>query len=570
MAQTHQTDAPDPRRWITLAIVLIGFMMILIDTTVVNVSIPTIINDLHATLSQIEWVISGYSLSFAALLITFGRLGDMYGRKRFFILGLTLFGAASLLCGEATTPGFLIAARLVQGVGGAIISPTVLSIISSTFKGRERATAFGLFGAVTGVAVALGPVLGGYFTTYYTWRWIFRINIPVAIIGIILSVLYVQESKDTHKQKLDISGMLTSALASLFLVFGLIEGATYGWWHQIAGQPFSVGSYTWPTTASLSIIPFTFLFGVAFLALFLYIQSVKTKNNSGAAINFNLLQLKSFRYGLIAIAIIALGEFSSLFTLPIFLQSVRGLTALQTGLGTLPLAFAAMIAAPTSAYLVNKIGSKRVVTTGITIEFFGLFLFSFLKYNSTYLSLVPAYIVLGLGIGLAVAQNTQVTLSEINPREAGAASGVLNTIRQLGTAFGIAIVGAVLTSRLAVVLPQQINTINGLPQSAKTAIITAANASGVSAEGTAPQITVASTPPAAIAQNPIALAAYKKQEQTIGTEVQTAVSKSLTDAIDKGIRTGAVFVLVGAFLSLLIPNIKHEKDPEKEVAIAGH
>jgi len=570
MTTIQKTDAPDPRRWITLAIVLIGFMMILIDTTVVNVSIPTIINDLHASLSQIEWVISGYSLSFAALLITFGRLGDMYGRKRFFILGLALFGAASLLCGEASTPGTLIAARLVQGIGGAVISPTVLSIISSTFKGRERATAFGLFGAVTGVAVALGPVLGGYFTTYYTWRWIFRINIPIAVAGIILSMLYVQESKDTHRQKLDISGMVTSALASLFLVFGLIEGATYGWWHQVAGSTFSIGSLTWPTSAPLSVIPFMFILGVIFLALFLYIQSVKTRRNAGPAVDFNLMQLKSFRYGLIAIAVIALGEFSSLFTLPIFLQSVHGFTALQTGIGTLPLAFAAMVAAPTSAFLVNKIGSKRVVTTGITIEFLGLFLFSFLKYNSTYLSLVPAYVILGLGIGLAVAQNTQVTLSEVQPRQAGAASGVLNTIRQLGTAFGIAIVGAVLTSRLATTLPQQIDTVNNLPQSAKTAIINVANASGVSAEGTTPQISVSSTPPAAITNDPAALATYNQEQEQVGKDVQTAISKSLTQSIDAGIRTGALFVAIGALLSLLIPNIKHEKDPEDTVAMAGH
>jgi len=337
MAST--TSSPDPRRWFTLAIVLIGFLMILIDTTVVNVSIPTLVKDLGASLSDIEWIVSGYSLTFAAFLITFGRLGDLFGRRLFFLLGLGLFGIASLFCGESHTAAQLIGFRLLQGAGGAMISPSVLSIISSTFKGRERAIAFGSFGAVSGIAVALGPVLGGYFTTYQTWRWVFRINIPVAIIGILLGLFYIKESRDTQSQKVDLLGMLLSAISFLFIVFSLIEGETYGWWHQATA--FSFGNFTWPASYSLSVIPITAVAGIVFFILFVISQSIKTKRQTSPAVDILLFRSNAFRYGLIALAVIALGEFSSLFTLPIFLQNILGFSPLKSGYATLPLALAA-------------------------------------------------------------------------------------------------------------------------------------------------------------------------------------------------------------------------------------
>jgi len=191
-------------RWVTLMIICIGFLIILIDTTVVNVSIPTIIKELHATLSDIEWIISGYALSFAALLITFGRLGDVYGRRTMFLLGLFVFALASFFSGEAQTAQVLIFARLFQGIGGAMISPATLSILSSSFKGKDRAVAFGIWGAVAGIAVAIGPILGGYFTTYWSWRWIFRINIPICLIGIIAAFFFIENTKETIKQKLNL------------------------------------------------------------------------------------------------------------------------------------------------------------------------------------------------------------------------------------------------------------------------------------------------------------------------------------------------------------------------------
>ena len=543
-------------RWITLVIVSLGFFMILIDTTVVNVAIPTLIKELHTSLSEIEWIITGYALSFAALLITFGRLGDVYGRKQLFIIGLVVFVVSSYFSGEAPNASILIIARLFQGVGGAMISPASLSILASSFTGKERAIAFGIWGAIAGVAVAIGPVLGGLLTTYESWRWIFRINIPIGILTLFASLYFISESTGRLKQNLDISGMITSTLGFFFLIFALIEGQTYGWIHP-SGSSFSLAGMTWSNT-SISIIPVTIALSVIFLTAFIVIQILKTKRNLSPAIDMNFFVHRTFKYGLIAIGVIALGEFSSLFTVPIFLQSIKGFTPIQSGLAVLPLAIATFIAAPLSAQLVNKIGTKWVITTGICTEFLGIFLLSRLDVNTAYPSLVLPFILLGVGIGLAISQNTQVILSEIDPAKTGSASGILNTIRQVGSALGIAIIGAVLSTQLSGNISTQINSVKGIPQNAKTNIITSVNAEGLSESSTSPSLPEAS-PPLAIQHNPIAVKAFYAAETSLMAKIKLAIDTALASAIASSIRVGSIFVLVGALLSLLIPNIKGKR-----------
>ena len=549
-------------RWLTLVIVLIGFFMILLDTTIVNVSIPTIIASLNASLSQVEWIISGYSLSFAALLITFGRMGDLYGRRKLFVLGLIVFTMASVFSGEAQSATILIVARLFQGVGGAMLSPATLSIISSTFRGKERATAFGVFGAISGIAAAVGPVLGGWLTTYHSWRWVFRVNIPIGILGVALALLFVPDTKSEQTEGVDIGGMITSGLGFFFLVFGLIEGQTYGWWKPV--QAFTAGSFTWGMDKPVSIIVVTFILSIIFLAWFSYLQIRKTNLKLSPAVNFDFFHSKAFSFGLITIAILALGEFSSLFTLPIFLQSVRGFTPLESGYATLPLALSVMVGAPISAVIVSKIGSKAVITVGITLEAIGLFLISRLTADTTYISLVPALMFLGFGIGLAIAQNTQVILSEINPMHAGSASGVLNTVRQVGTALGIAVVGAVLAHQAAVTIPKQINAIDSplLTTTARQAIATSAGQNSVSATGSGDSLAVTPQVPAATADNPTAVAAFKNQVAQLGADIKKAIDTGLASAIAKSVSVGALFVLLGALCSLLIPNIPAQTKKE--------
>jgi EmrB/QacA subfamily drug resistance transporter len=550
-------------RWLALAVLLIGFFMILLDSTIVNVSIPTIIKELHANLSQVEWIISGYALSFAALLITFGRLGDLYGRKKLFMLGLAVFTIASIFSGEATNPTTLIAARLFQGVGGAMLSPATLSIISSTFRDRERALAFGAFGAVSGIASAIGPILGGWITTYYSWRWIFRVNIPIGIVGLVLAWLIVTDSKAEKSEKLDISGMITSGFGFFFLVFALIEGQTYGWLKP--ANDFVLGGFTWASSRSISIIPICFALSLAFLISFMVIQSIKTRRKASPAVNVSFFKSGAFKYGLVAIAIIALGEFSTLFTLPIFLQSVKEFSPLKSGYGFLPLALSAMIGAPLSALMVNKIGTKWVITTGITLEAIGLILLTRINADISYIMLVPGLVVFGFGLGLAISQNTQVILSEINPIHAGSASGVLNTVRQVGTALGIAIIGAVLANQASVKIPNQIRTADlpGISSDVREQIIAKAGANGSSY--TTGNIDVSSftpTIPANIAQNPIFVAQYNAEIAQTTKNLRKAIDVGLSDSIATSVKVGAAFMILGALSSLLIPNVLAKKEED--------
>lgn len=550
-------------RWVSLGILTIGFLMILIDTTIVNVSIPTLIKELGASLTDVEWIISGYALSFAALLITFGRLADMYGRRNFFLLGLLVFAVASYFAGHASTAHTLIGMRFLQGIGGAMISPSSLSIISATFKGRERATAFGIWGATAGIAVALGPVLGGYFTTYQTWRDIFYVNIPIAIVGIILGYLIIPESRISGKERLDIAGMLTSALGFLFLVFALIEGQNYGW--ITPHNPFIVFGHTWNNTHA-SVIPLLVAVGIGFLLWFAVIQEAKTRKGLEPAVNIALFQSRAFSIGLITISVIALGEFSSLFTLPIYLQSVKGYTPLHSGYATLPLAFGAMFAAPLSAKLVNRLGTKWVITTGICLETVGLLLLSLIRVNSSYTQIWPALLCLGVGIGLAISQNTQATLSEIPPAQAGSASGVLNTVRQLGSALGIAVIGAVLAHQVSVNIAQPVQAISGLSTTAKSQIIANAGENSISSSSTATMSLP--LPPSSVTANPQALEIFKAKELLLGSQIKAAVDQTITKSIGQSIRFGSIFLLLGALLSLRMPNIKHEED--EAVIAAGH
>jgi EmrB/QacA subfamily drug resistance transporter len=550
-------------RWLTLAIISVGFLMILLDTTIVNVSIPTIIRELAAKLSDIEWVISGYALTFAAFLITFGRLGDIYGRKIIFIVGLIVFVIASFFSGEAHSPITLIIARLFQGVGGAMISPSTLSLIASNFKGKERALAFGIWGSVAGVAVALGPLLGGYLTTYQSWRWIFRINIPLGILAAIAAWLIIKESKELQQEKLDISGMITSALGFFFLVFALIEGQNYGWIKQ--SHAFALASFTW-NHPNFSIIAVSIILSIIFLAVFAIIQYFKTKKNQWPAFNTNFFRSKSFRYGLIAIAIISLGEFSSLFTIPIFLQSVKGYTPMKSGVALLPLAIGIMIGAPSSARIVNKIGSKFIIMAGLILELFGLFLLSRINISYTALTLTLPYLILGLGIGLALAQNTQVILSDIPHQQSGSASGMLNTIRQVGSALGIAIIGAVLSAHLITNLTKNIEAVQGLPEQAKQTIIKQASSNSIavsadSSDSTMPQASDYAGTMSQGSRGGIAQSAAPAQLE-VKNQITEAVDVSLTDAISSAIKVGSLFVGSGVLLSFLIPNKKPHQDEE--------
>lgn len=450
----------DNRRWYALGILSMSLMLIVIDSTVVNIAFPAIRATFKSPFSDAEWVNSIYSLIFGAALITWGRLGDHYGRRNIFVAGAALFALSSLGVGLASSIGVMIGFRALQGMAAAMMSPSTLSIISSTFKGRERGIAFGVWGATAGISAALGPILGGWLIEYGTnimaesWRLAFLINVPLAAIAIAGSFWAIRETRDVlHKHQIDWVGILFATLGIGAIVSGTIEGQTHGWW--FAKKVFVLGSIHYPNlpldaaipAGTISFIPFTFIIGLIFVALFVWWELYLEKRNGEPLFELSLFKYTSFRYGLITIFIVALGEFGTFLGLSIYIQLAKGLGAFETGLQFLSFAIVTMFVAPMAGVLSSRFGAKWVVTIGMLCEGIALFWVSRVLYIDRPISSLTLPLMLyGVGVGLAIAQLSNLVLSDIPSEKAGQGSGATNTIRQLGASLGIALIGAVLFS----------------------------------------------------------------------------------------------------------------------------
>ena len=524
------------RQWLTLLVLSLGLAIVIIDSTIVNVAIPSIQREFNASFKQLEWVNSVYSLVFAAFIITWGRIGDQVGRKRIFIAGVSVFVAGSAVAGASRSIEMLIAARAVQGFGAAMTSPSTLSIVSGTFTGRARGIAFGVWGAVAGAAAALGPLLGGWLTTNASWRWAFFINLPIGIAAILGALFVIQESRENRgKLSFDVPGIILIGLGIGLIVFGLIEGTTYGWWK--VKQPLELGAWTWPLT-EISVTPVAFALGGVLVALFVWWELRMQRRGDEPLFDFTLMRFRSFRFGLITVSIVALGEFGLVFVLSIFLQTVLGLSAFQTGLVLLPFALTTLFVAPTAGILSGRIGPKWVVTAGMLTESIAIFGLSRALSPSAALSvLILMLMVYGVGVGLAIAQLTSVVLSEVPYERLGAGSGANNTIRQLGAAMGIAVIGAVLTTTLATSASAQLETVKSVPPFVKTAIVTALEQSGGAGEGATLQ-----GAPAGFENTPA------------GQEVGNVIKQAFVDGARRAGLVASIFVLLGAISSLFIPN----------------
>jgi len=459
--QENKNEQPaDNRRWYALGILSMSLMLIVIDSTVVNIAFPAIRATFKSPFSDAEWVNSIYSLIFGAALITWGRLGDQYGRRNIFVAGAALFALSSLGVGLASSINIMIGFRALQGLAAAMMSPSTLSIISSTFKGRERGIAFGVWGATAGVSAALGPILGGWLIEYGTkimaesWRLAFLINVPLAAIAIIGSFWAIRETRDViQKHQIDWVGILFATLGIGSLVTGAIEGQTYGWW--FAKKVFALSTIHYPNLPldatvpanTISFVPFMFAIGVIFTAVFVWWEIYLEKRQGEPLFELSLFKYPSFRYGLITIFIVALGEFGTFLGLSIYIQLAKGLGAYETGLQFLSFAIVTMIVAPLAGILSSRFGAKWVVTAGMLCEGIALFWVSRILYiDRPVSSLTLPLMLYGVGIGLAIAQLSNLVLSDIPGDKAGQGSGATNTIRQLGASLGIALVGAVLFS----------------------------------------------------------------------------------------------------------------------------
>ncbi|MDO5741042.1 MAG: MFS transporter [Ornithinimicrobium sp.] len=461
--------ARERRRWAGLLFISIAVSLIIVDSTIVNVAIPSIVEDLDITSTQVQWVQEAYTLVFAALLLVFGSLADRFGRRRLMLLGVVIFAVSSVAAALAPTGDILILSRLVQGVGGAMILPTTLSLINATFRGRERGIAFAVWGSTIGGMAAVGPLLGGWLTTAFSWRWAFGINIPLGIIIIIGVLLTITESKDEHPRAIDGVGAILSVVTSATLVFGLIEGRTYGWW-STQNVP-AIGGWTWPW--ALSPVPLAFAVSLLGLIAFVAWGMRRTRRGHSTIIAFSLFAIPSFRNGNIAALVVSLGEFGIILSLPLWLQFVIGFDALQTGAILLALAIGSFMASGFAGALSNKVAPVTIVRVGIAAEIIGVAGLGFvIAPDTSWPLLLPFLFVYGFGVGLATAQLTGVVLQDVPVTESGQASGTQSTARQVGSALGIAILGTVLFTSTAGLLSSKLDAA-GLPEQQRDQVVNA-------------------------------------------------------------------------------------------------
>jgi EmrB/QacA subfamily drug resistance transporter len=415
------------RKWWTLWAVAFGLFMIMLDNTVVNVALPSIQRDLKVSVSSLEWVVNGYFLTFAVLMLTGGKLADLFGRRRIFIVGLVVFTLSSQACGLATNGSTLIAARAVQGVGAALMNPATLSIITATFPPRQRGLAMGIWVGVSAVALALGPITGGLLAEYAHWSWIFFINVPIGALAIVAARIVIRESKDTSaEQRLDLPGLVASGAALLALTYALIEANNKGW-------------------TSAEILS---LFGVAIAGLVAFIALEHRQR--APMLDLSLFRNRTFTGANATMMLVALSMFGVFFFVSLFVQNILGYSPVKAGASFLPMTLCIIFFAPVAGKLSDRLGARWLMSGGMALVGVSLVLFSLLDESSSFWNLFPALLVGGAGMAMAMTPTTAAAMSSVPIDKAGVGSAVLNSMRQVGGSLGIAIMGAILGSYVSV------------------------------------------------------------------------------------------------------------------------
>jgi EmrB/QacA subfamily drug resistance transporter len=548
-AQTAQSESGkiERKQLLILLVLSLSLAIIVIDATIVIVAQVKIQNDFQISLKDLEWITSLYALVFGSFLLTWGKLSDEYGRKLIFMAGISLFVVGSVIDGFSQNLSQLLIGRVLQGFGAAMASPSTLSILTTTFTGKARGVAFGIWGATAGAAAVLGPVLGGYFTTYVTWRWAFFINIPIGAVALLGAALVIKETRFRDpKYTPDYPGLILITIGLASVLFGLIEAQTYGW--IVPSADFSLGGFSWASSNPISLPLVSIITGLILLGIFTSYEIRRARKGLVPLFDFGLLKYKGFRYGLFTVTIVAMGEFGAVFVVSIFLQTVKGLSAINAGLTFLPMAISVFIFAPIAGILATRFGPKWVITTGMVLEAVALFSLSqVISVQNPVYYLYPILVIYGSGVGLAISQVTSTVLMSIPWQKAGVGSGANNTVRQIGSAFGIAVIGAVLVAQISAVGQANLAAAGtAIPDSLRALLITAFNA-GLSG-GIDPSFVTRLGPYASI------------------------ILPMVYDAITQGTRwaafTAGIFVSLGALSSLLIPDPrpKQQKVAPKVVA----
>ena len=415
--------AEENRKWWTLAAVSFGLFMIMLDNTIVNVALPSIQRSLHLKISELEWVVTGYALTFGALMLTGGKLADLLGRRLIFVVGLAIFTLSSLACGLAGSASLLIAARVVQGVGAAMMNPSTLSIITVTFPPRQRGTAIGIWAGVSALALAIGPLVGGLITEHINWNWIFFINVPVGAIAIVAAYAFIDESRDSsQEQRPDVPGLVSSALGLFALSYALIEANTYGW---TAGRILAAFAI-----AAVALVGFVLL----------------ERNQRLPMLDLSLFRNVGFAGANSVMLLVGLAMFGVFFYVSLYVQQVLGYSPIQAGASFLPWTLLIILIAPQAGRLSDKIGPRPLVASGMVILAGSLFVFSRMGVHASFWNLLPGMLLGGIGMSIAMAPTTAAAMATVRADKAGVGSAVLNSMRQVGGSLGIAIMGAIVAA----------------------------------------------------------------------------------------------------------------------------
>jgi EmrB/QacA subfamily drug resistance transporter len=541
----------DPRRWITLTILLMAVLIAALDGTILNVAIPTILREFDTTLPSLQWVITGYTLTFAALLVIGGRLGDIFGARRMFIIGTAIFGVGSLMAALSNGVVMLVIGEaIIEGTGASLMLPATMGILSSTFVGHERATAFSTWGAVLGAGVAFGPLLGGFLTTNYSWRWAFGINVVVAPITIVGALLFMRKTPlSGRRERIDVPGALLIASGMFMLVFGISEGGTYGWLEPQKSLEIA-GTTVWPRSLPASIVPVAFVLSACLLYAFYRVQWAKERAGADPLFEFSNLRRHGFRFGTITLLLMAMGQVAFLFVLSVVLQDGHHLSAVDTGLWLVPSGLAIVFGSQLGNWLTRRIGTTNVVRSGLIITAIGLATTAVgVNPSLSFLSLLPGFVLLGTGIGFAGSQLNNVILSDVPPARAGAASGANTTVRMIGASLGIAVISSLLSTQTIRHAVDAVERAASLPKALRADAITQIHSSGVN------------------------FAPLRG--------VSAANAATLRDAIDHAVVSGAraplifaaIVVTFGAALSFKIPQVgprgsrQGTRDEDQELAI---
>ena len=445
-----------PRRWAILGVLVVSLLVVVLDNTILNIALPTIQRDLKASQGELVWAVDSYILAFAALLFTWGVLGDRLGRKKVLVIGLVLFAAASAVCAFSVSSGMLIGFRAVMGIGGAAVLPTTLAIITVVFPPHERGKAIGAWAGAVGAAVALGPILGGVllqnpqwsnWLTGNDWGSVFLINVPIVIVGVIAIVRVVPETKDPNPRRLDLQGLALSIIGLTALIYGIIHASSTKNWLDPG-----------------VVIPV--LGGIAVIALFLFLEA----RSDHSSFDVSLFRNRGYSVSLIAVSLAFFALSGITFTLPFYLQILRGYDTLIAGLCFVPFALGQIIAAPRSGTTVLQFGYRKVITGGLILVALSLIGLLFLQMDTPIWMLLVVFFIFGFGMGNVIAPASTVMQNVLPLARAGAGSAVQNTVRQVGGALGVAIVGTVLATQYAANLKDSLTQMPPeFPEAAKQA-----------------------------------------------------------------------------------------------------